>query len=267
MSIDREVNARVEAYRGNPQALQNKYAMTKELVDLLALQRIKKGMDQQRNNIAMAMQTNPATIKQQREKEVFARTAEDVAQQVGGTLQNTQRRQQQGLQRLAQRAAPQRGLGALMPQQGQRPQKRMMAATGGIVGFQTGNLVGSPTSLADLPDKGVTPEQLKEVARAQIRQLLEGGVSPEVIKREVPPNYIELVDEVAKMVPVDLSAPDLTRQVTVDDMQDMVDENKQVLSSLGISSLSQTPPQTTQQQDTNVDTKGFPAVTNKDGCN
>lgn len=150
MSIDREVNARVEAYSGNPQALQKKYAMTKELVDLLALQRIKKGMDQQRNNIAMAMQTNPATIKQQREKEVFARTAEDVAQQVGGTLKNMQRQRSQGLQRLAQRAAPQRGLGALMPQQGQRPQKRMMAATGGIVGFNTGELVEEKDTIETL---------------------------------------------------------------------------------------------------------------------
>ena len=209
MSIDREVNARVEAYSGNPQALQNKYAMTKELVDLLALQRIKKGMDQQRNNIAMAMQTNHATIKQQREKEVFARTAEDVARQVGGTLQNKQRRQQQGLQRLAQRAAPPQGLGALMPQQRQRPQKRMMAATGGIVGFETGKLVGPPKTQEEqiqyLIDEGFTDEQIRE----KVKEL---GLLPQAADRIIqqirnrrlataPPGPMEEVPVTASRLP------------------------------------------------------------------
>ena len=122
MSIDREVNALKEAYSGNPQALQNRYVKSKKLVELLALQSMKSDLDEKQNNIARIMNTNPATIKQQREREVLARTAKDVAQQVGGTLKNMQRQRSQGLQRLAQRAVPQRGLGALMPQQGQRPQ-------------------------------------------------------------------------------------------------------------------------------------------------
>jgi hypothetical protein len=95
-------------------------------------------MDEERNNIALMMDTNPATIKQQREQEVFGRTAQDVAQEVGGVLQTAKNRQQ-----MAQRRPAPQGLGALMPQQGQRPQQpqtRMMQA-GGIVAFEGGGTV------------------------------------------------------------------------------------------------------------------------------
>lgn len=200
MSIDREINARVDAYRNNPSELKKKYSVSKELVDLLALQKIKKNMDAERNNIALQMQTDPSTIKSQLENEVRTRTAQDVAKQLGGVFRNKQVQQQKGLNRLAQRAAAPKGpqgLGALMPQQGQRPQTRMMQE-GGIVAFNEGDLVEAPTSLGDLPDKSVTSEQLRDVARAQIKQLLEGGVSPQTIKQELPPQFVELVDEVVR---------------------------------------------------------------------
>ena len=197
MSIDREINSRVDTFRNKPQALQKRYAVTKQLVDLLALQRIKTQQDDVRRQIEMEMQTNPATIKQQREQEIFGRTAQDVAQQVGGILQTAKNRQQMA----RRRPAPQ-GLGALMPQQGQRPQQpqtRMMQA-GGIVAFdgRSGSRVSGPTSLEDLPDKGVNQGQLRDVARAQIKQLLEGGMSPQAIKQELPPQLVGLVDEVVQ---------------------------------------------------------------------
>ncbi len=197
MSIDREINARVDAYGKNPQALQKKYSMTKELVDLLALQKIKKSMDSARAAVEAQMQTNPAPIKQQREQEIIGRKAQDVAQQVGGVLQTAKNRQQ-----MAQRRPAPQGLGALMPQQGQRPQQpqtRMMQA-GGIVAFEgrSGSRVSGPTSLEDLPDKGVNQGQLRDVARAQIKQLLEGGMSPQAIKQELPPQLVGLVDEVVQ---------------------------------------------------------------------
>lgn len=161
MSIDREINSRVNAYSSNPQALQKKYSMSKDLVDLLALQKIKKGMDEERRNIAMAMQTNPATIKQQREQEVFGRTAQDVAQQLGGVLQTAKNRQQ-----MAQRRPAPQGLGALMPQQGQRPQQPQRMQAGGIVAFQEGNLVKPPRTQEEqiqyLIDQNLTDEQIRE---------------------------------------------------------------------------------------------------------
>ena len=79
MSIDREVNALVETYGKRPQALQDRYVKTKGVVELIALQKIKSLLDEEKKNIAMMMNTNPATIKQQREQEIFGRTVEDVA--------------------------------------------------------------------------------------------------------------------------------------------------------------------------------------------
>lgn len=171
MSIDREINSRVDTFRNKPQELQKRYAVTKQLVDLLALQRIKTQQDDVRRQIEMEMQTNPATIKQQREQEVFGRTAQDVAQQVGGVLQTAKNRQQ-----MAQRRPAPQGLGALMPQQGQRPQQpqtRMMQA-GGIVAFDgtSGSRVSGPPKTQEeqiqyLIDQGLTDEQI----RAEVKKL------------------------------------------------------------------------------------------------
>ena len=194
MSIDREVNALVETYGKRPQALQDRYVKTKGVVELIALQKIKSLLDEEKKNVAMMMNTNPATIKQQREQEIFGRTVEDVAKQMGGILQTAKNQQ------MARRRPAPQGLGALMPQQGQRPQQpqtRMMQA-GGIVAFQEGNEVKAPTSLEDLPDKGVNQGQLRDVARAKIKELLEGGMSPQAIKQEVPFQYVGLVDEVVQ---------------------------------------------------------------------
>ena len=180
MSIDREINSRVDAFGSNPQALQKRYSMTKELVDLLALQKIKKEMDSARASVEAQMQTNPATIKQQREQEIFGRTAQDVAQQVGGVLQTAQNQKQ-----MAQRRPAPQGLGALMPQQGQRPQQPQRMQAGGIVTFQKGNLVGgrlgqSARIESDRPER---PSLLGDMAtQEQIDELIRRGTLPENFK-------------------------------------------------------------------------------------
>ena len=129
----------------------------------------------------MMMNTNPATIKQQREQEVFGRTAEDVARQLGGILQTAKNQQ------IARRRPAPQGLGALMPQQGQRPQQpqtRMMQA-GGIVAFQEGNLVGgrlgeSARIESSLPER---PSLLGDMATQEdIAELIRRGILPENFK-------------------------------------------------------------------------------------
>ena len=49
--LDAQVEQRMDAYRGNPQQLQKRYGQNKELMDLLALQKLKTEKDQ----IAAAM--------------------------------------------------------------------------------------------------------------------------------------------------------------------------------------------------------------------
>ena len=139
-------------------------------------------MDSARAAVEAQMQTNPATIKQQREQEIFGRTAQDVAQQVGGVLQTAKNRQQ-----MAQRRPAPQGLGALMPQQGQRPQQpqtRMMQA-GGIVVFRDGNLVGgrlgeSARIESSLPER---PSLLGDMATQEdIAELIRRGILSENFK-------------------------------------------------------------------------------------
>ena len=45
MAIDQEIQRKVDAYRSNPQALQQRYAQNQQLIDLLALQKLKSEKD------------------------------------------------------------------------------------------------------------------------------------------------------------------------------------------------------------------------------
>ena len=142
--IDAQVSDRVNAYRGNPQQLMQMYQQNKELVDLLALQKLKSEKEAAKREIELQMQQQPGTIAQQREQEVMQMTKDELAQQTQGVLQRKQQQQQTNLQRAAQG-----GLGALAQQrpapapaaapQGQ-PMPRM--AGGGIVAFQVGGMQG-----------------------------------------------------------------------------------------------------------------------------
>jgi len=139
--IDEQVSNRVDAYRGNPQQLMKMYQQNQELVDLLALQKLKSEKDAAKRQIEMQMQQQPGTVKQQREQELMQMTKDDLAKQTQGVLQRKQQQQQANLQRAAKS-----GLGAIAPRRPapvptQTP-KPMMAG-GGIVAFQPGGSVST----------------------------------------------------------------------------------------------------------------------------
>ena len=131
------VEQKVNAYRGNPQKLMQRYQQNQELVDLLALQKMKSEKEAAARQMQMQMEQTPQTIAQQREQEVLGLTKNELAQQTAGIMQQRQQQQQKGLQRMAKAAggAPAGGLAGLAPQ-GARPAPRM--AGGGIVAFQEG---------------------------------------------------------------------------------------------------------------------------------
>lgn len=143
--VDAQVQNRVDAYRNNPQQLMRMYQQNQELVDLLALQKLKSEKEAAARQMQMQMQQQPGTIAQQREQEVLQLTKNELAQQTQGVLQRKQQQQQANLQRAAQG-----GIGALAQQrpapvpapQGQ-PMPRM--ASGGIVAFQPGGSVSNVT--------------------------------------------------------------------------------------------------------------------------
>ena len=97
MRLDQDIEQRVNAYRGNPQALQQRYAANQELLDLLALQRLKSEKDDAARKVQMEMQENPQTIKQQKERQLFEMTKQDLVNQTAGIMQNKRNRQQKNV--------------------------------------------------------------------------------------------------------------------------------------------------------------------------
>jgi hypothetical protein len=160
MAIDQEIQRKVDAYRGNPQQLMQRYQQNQELIDLLALQKLKSEKEAAAREMQMQMAQQPETIKQQREAELLGMTKQEMMQQTQGVLQQRQAQQQQNMQQVAQQ-----GLGALAnqgPQMGQpapqgQPMPRM--AQGGIVAFQPGGSVG-----------GVTYQEWSRMSRAERRR-------------------------------------------------------------------------------------------------
>ena len=128
------IQRKKDAYQGNPQALQQRYQQNKQLTDLLALQQLKTEKEAAARDIQLKMQQNPQTIAQQREQQVLGlikqeqgRNLGKVTEQVGGVLGQ---RRKEAMQR----------------------RKRMGMAQGGIVGFQSGEMVDGETETVSVAD-------------------------------------------------------------------------------------------------------------------
>tara|TARA_R110002126_G_scaffold226660_4_gene371369 strand:+ start:1066 stop:2589 length:1524 start_codon:yes stop_codon:yes gene_type:complete len=78
MSIDMDVQNTADVYRNNPGALQQKYALDQQLIDLLALQYLKSEQDAAAQTMQMQAQVPPATVGQQLEEEMFNRTKQRI---------------------------------------------------------------------------------------------------------------------------------------------------------------------------------------------
>ena len=104
--LDKLVGQKMDAYRGNPQALQQRHQQNQQLLDLLALQKLKTEKDAARNSLALAQKQNPGTIAEQLEREHLEGTKRDMVEQVGGVMQNRQAQEQNNLRRAAQGAVP-----------------------------------------------------------------------------------------------------------------------------------------------------------------
>lgn len=131
-----EIENRMDAFRGNPQQLQQRYAAKQELLDLLALQKLKSEKEAAARDMQLKMaqqqaaQGQPPTIKDQREQEVMSMTKQELAQQVGGLARQKQAMDQRRIQQML-------GSGlATAP----APNVARMAG-GGIVAFAEGDLV------------------------------------------------------------------------------------------------------------------------------
>jgi hypothetical protein len=194
--LDAQIEQRMDAYRGNPQQLQQRYGQNKELLDLLALQKLTSEKQAAARDMQMKMQQQPGTIAQQREQEALELTKQEMGSTLGelagrtkGTLDQQQNAQQQNMQRMAKGQPPvaQGGIGALMggqqarpPMQGVPPQAQGLAnarmqapvqmAKGGIVSFADGEEVTSPFSRWF---KNLTDKFKADSAEAALRQKVQ----------------------------------------------------------------------------------------------
>jgi hypothetical protein len=126
--IDNEIQSRMDAFRGNPQALMQRYAQSQQLLDLLALQKLKSEKEAAARQMQMqAGQGQMPTVAQQREQELMGMAKQEVAQRVGQVAQQQAKQQQENLQRAAQTGIAQAPAPNMMPAQAM--------ASGGIVAF------------------------------------------------------------------------------------------------------------------------------------
>ena len=182
--IDQQVQQKVDAYRSNPGALQQRYKENQQLMDLLALQKIKSEKEQGAREMQMAMENRPETIAQQREQEVLGLTKQELSNkvdQVSGTMGQKQAVQQKNIQRAAAGQPP----AQRMPVAPSAPPQRMAGvasqpasnmarmAGGGIVSFAEGGDVGREQQATTLlASVGISPEQYQAMSAQQQAQVL-----------------------------------------------------------------------------------------------
>ena len=143
--LDAQVEQRMDAYRGNPQQLQKRYGANKELLDLLALQKLTSEKKAVAADMQLKQSQQPGTIAQQREQEALDLTKQEMSGTLGqlaantkGTLDQKQATQTQNMNKMAQDASRPRpgagaGLAGLMGG-GARPQARPPQG-GGVEGM------------------------------------------------------------------------------------------------------------------------------------
>ena len=156
MGIDRQIQARMALGQDR---LQQEYAQTQQLIDLLALQKLSKEKAEAARAIQASMQTNPATVKDQLEQQLTAQNRQGIASMMPGI-------QMQG-QRMAEAQARS---AAGIPSQPAPNMARM--AGGGIVAFQDGGDVDAVQEYIRLREKLRDPNTSPE-ARQTIQQMMK----------------------------------------------------------------------------------------------
>ena len=170
-TIDQQVDDKKAALRADPR---KQGTVGKDLIGVMALQKMQKEKQAAENELMLAQQNNPSTIKEQLEREVAGLTQNEMAMQTAGILNQRQMQQQQQRRPQQQQQRPQQqrpqGIqaarppmaGAARPPMGGAPrpmpqgaglagaQRPPMMAQGGIVGYNTGNVVISDERLKEL---------------------------------------------------------------------------------------------------------------------
>ncbi len=149
--IDDRVDQTADAYMGNPKALEQKYAQTKDIFDLIALNTINEKVSAASREMRLraGAQGKPPTLYARAEAQAVDNTKKEIIDEQAGVLQNKLRLQQDAQKRLMQAAGAPSVAGAMPPPSAgiasvPAPNMQGMAsmAAGGIVAFDEGGNVG-----------------------------------------------------------------------------------------------------------------------------
>lgn len=168
--IDQQVQQTADAYRGKPQMLQQKYAQNQQLIDLLALQKLKSDKEEASRQMALSMgsQGKPPTIADQRESQVLDMTKKEVIDEQAGVMQNKMMQQRQAQQKLMQAAGAPQMPGQATPQPQEPPSAGLAGlaapniqgmAGGGIVAFDQGGSTGEEEARRVMEQRRQQPTQ------------------------------------------------------------------------------------------------------------
>ena len=172
--IDQLVQDKADAYRGNPAALQKRSAMSKELIDMLALQKITSEKDAAARDMQLKMEQQPGTIAQQLEQKAMGQTKNEMLEGVAGVMKTNQAKQQANMQRMASAGIPKSAAAGPPPQglAGQSKPNMQMMAQGGIVGYAPGGTVQEKADkIAEIRKKIAAGTITKAAGEAQIEAI------------------------------------------------------------------------------------------------
>ena len=185
-----------DAYVGRPQELEKRANVTKELVDLLAMQQLKKDLDAVKRNQMMQAQGNPMTIKDQMQQGLMGEYRQQAAKEMGVGPSETD---------IVQRA--QQGMPQGMPQQQPRMAQGMMSqarpvqlASGGIVTFNKGESVEDGLTDAQREMKEFMERLAERRANAPLVPafLTENTKSQIIARRRGSPVLDDVAERIAK---------------------------------------------------------------------
>jgi hypothetical protein len=189
--IDQQVQQTADAYRSKPQMLQQKYAQNQQLIDLLALQKLKSDKEEASRQMALSMQGKPPTIADQRESQVLDMTKKEVIDEQAGVMQNKMKQMQDAQKKVLQAAGAPQMPGQSTPQPQQPPSAGLAGlpapniqgmAGGGIVAFSGSTADGSYVDpLAEAT--GMSSESLARDRERTERILAEREAEKEAIRQ------------------------------------------------------------------------------------
>ena len=171
--IDQQVQQTADAYRGKPQMLQQKYAQNQQLIDLLALQKLKSDKEEASRQMALSMQGKPPTIADQRESQVLDMTKKEVIDEQAGIMQNKMKQMQDAQKKVLQSAGAPQMPGQATPQPQEPPSAGLAGlaapniqgmAGGGIVAFDQGGSTGEEEARRAMEQRRQQPQAAPQSA-------------------------------------------------------------------------------------------------------